>query len=727
VREPLQLGKLTARGRVNAVAPGFLLYLHDDISHRRFLVDTGASFSIFPFVDTSRPTGPLLTGPSGKQIPCWGKKSLSVRFGRRQFTWTFLLAGVNFPIIGIDFLQHFHLLVDPSGRRLVDSRWRQVAALTSGDDTPLSPPAGSATCGTVLADTSVGPPLAAEVKVPSGSSAAAWQASTGSRRPLQQELEEMFPEVFNASQVLPAATHHLHHLVTSGPPIASKFRQLDGHKLAAAKREFNKMEREGIVRRSTSSWSSPLHMVQKPDGSWRPCGDFRRLNLVTEPDTYPLPNMLDFAARVVGCVVFSKIDLRKGYHQIPMRGADVAKTAVTTPFGLFEFLRLPLGLRNAGSTFQRLMDRVLSGLPWCFWYLDDIIAASSSQDEHRLHLRQLFERLRQFGLVINAEKCQFGVTKVEFLGHEVTAKGARPLQSHVEALQRHPPPTNVKQLQGFLGLVNFYRWFVKGAARLLKPLTDALKGGKSGKDAMEHSPAFLAAVEAAKRAVAEAALLAHPVDGAEICLMVDASDVHVGASLQQRTSPSGPWQPLGFFSKKLEAAQQRYSAFDRELWACFAGIRHFRYMLEGRRFVIFTDHKPLTYALHRSSDPWTARQCRQLAYIAEYTSDLRHIAGTNNVVADTLSRPPSSPPPSPTVPAGSGQAERKAPSVKVPSGSLAAAIAAGPPIDISVQGGVDFAAMAVGQRGCSETTLLAANPSLSVKTVKVGDTNLLCD
>jgi hypothetical protein len=290
---------------------------------------------------------------------------------------------------------------------------------------------------------------------------------------------------------------------------------------------------------------------QKPDGSWRPCGDFRRLNLVTELDTYPLLNMLDFAARVAGCMVFSKIDLRKGYHQIPMRSADVAKTAVTTPFGLFKFLRLPFGLRSAGSTFQRLMDRVLSGLPWCFWYLDDIIVASASQEDHRLHLRQLFERLCQFELVINVEKCQFGVAKVEFLGHEVTAKGARPLQSHVEALQRHAPPTNVKQLQGFLGLINFYRRFLKGAARLLKPFTDMLKGGKSGKDTVEHSPAFLAVVEAAKRAVAEAVLLAHPVDGAEICLMVDASDVHVGASLQQRASPSSPWQPLGFFFEEV--------------------------------------------------------------------------------------------------------------------------------------------------------------------------------
>ena len=141
----------------------------------------------------------------------------------------------------------------------------------------------------------------------------------------------------------------------------------------AAKAEFEQLEREGIVQRSTSPWASPLHMVMKKDGSWRPCGDFRRLNLVTEPDTYPLPNMLDFSARVAGCKVFSKIDLRKGYYQIPMHPDDIRKTAICTPFGLFEFRHMPFGLRNAGNTFQRMMDRILAGLSFVFCYLDDIM------------------------------------------------------------------------------------------------------------------------------------------------------------------------------------------------------------------------------------------------------------------------------------------------------------------------------------------------------------------
>ncbi len=174
-----------------------------------------------------------------------------------------------------------------------------------------------------------------------------------------------FPDVVNAGKALPVPIHDVqHHIRTSGPPIASRFRRLEGAKLEAAQQEFAEMKRDSVIQRSTLPRASLLHMVPKKDGTWRPCGDFRRLNLVTEPNVYPLPNILDFADRLSGCTVFTKIDLRKGYWQIPVRPEDRPKMAVITPFGLFEFLRMPFGLRNAGSSFQRMMDRVLTGLPF---------------------------------------------------------------------------------------------------------------------------------------------------------------------------------------------------------------------------------------------------------------------------------------------------------------------------------------------------------------------------
>jgi hypothetical protein len=331
-----------------------------------------------------------------------------------------------------------------------------------------------------------------------------------------------------------------------------------------------------------------------------------RLNTVTVPDSYPLPNMQDFSVKAAGCTVFSKIDLRKGYHQIAVNTADIPKTAITMPFGLFEYVRMPFGLRNSGNTFQRHMDRVLSGLNNVFCYLDDILVASRGDGDHQQHLRELFLRLRQHRLVINAEKCKFGAPSLDFLGHRISAVGASPLPVYVEAVVAFPPPTLIKELQQFLGLLNFYRRFLPNIASTLKPLTDLLRGSPKGGDRLPWAEAQQLALQTAKTALVEATNLAHPRQDAVISLAVDASATHIGACLQQREKNSAAWQPLGFFSKKLDVTQEKYSAFDRELLACYLGIRHFRHLLEGRHFVLYTDHKPLTYALHRVSDPWTA-------------------------------------------------------------------------------------------------------------------------
>jgi hypothetical protein len=298
-----------------------------------------------------------------------------------------------------------------------------------------------------------------------------------------------------------------------------------------------------------------LHMVKKQDGSWKPCGDFRRLNLVMEPDVYPLPNMLDFAAKAAGCKVFSKVDLRKGYHQIPVNPADIPKTAITTPFGLFEYLRLPFGLRNAASTFQRHIDRSVEEVENAFAFADDILVANADHESHRLHLRQLLSALQKHSLVINAEKCVWGVESLDFLGHHVSSSGVQPLPSHVAAVQDFPRPLTVKDLQAFLGMVNFYRRFLPSIARTLRPLTDALRGAPKVSASVAWTSDCAAAFASAKLALFQATCLAHPTVGARLSLAVDASATHVGATLQQREDGSTVCRPLGFFSKKLDPAQ----------------------------------------------------------------------------------------------------------------------------------------------------------------------------
>lgn len=580
-----------------------------------FLVDTGATISVIPATDRSAPQGPPVYAVNGTSIKTYGSRRLTLSLGlRRVFPWEFVLADVTDPIIGCDFLSHYNIMVDVRNTRLVDN----TTGITS--IAPIAAPGSQISV----------------VTTPSTSD------------PLLHELTQKYPRVINPTNKMPLHTSCSHAIITQGHQVSCRPRRLTGEKLTAAREHFQELMARGIVQPSKSSWSSPIHLVQKTTGEWRIVGDYRRLNEITVPDRYPVPYLSDFQAILHGTTIYSKLDLQSAFQQVPMDESSIPKTAVATPFGLFEYNFMPYGLCGAAQTQQRLMDEIFRDLPFVFVYIDDILVASSTSEEHREHLKTVFRKLDEYNLAVNITKCEFGQSSIEYLGHTISPEGISPQMEKVKTITQFPRPTTIAALKRFLGLANFYRRFLKSAATFLYALNRAaITKKKNDQTPVDWTEDLDAAFQQAKEEIAKVTLLAHPSSVAELALYVDASDKCIGAALHQRTEEGE--RPLGFFSKTLSDTKQRYSTYDRELEAIFQGIRHFKDDIEGRDLIVHTDHKPLIYALAKAEKTTNQRQARQLDFISQYTRSIQHIPGEENAVADALSRIEAISPPTPAI------------------------------------------------------------------------------
>lgn len=536
-------------------------------------------------------------------INTYGEQTLRLNLGfRRSFLWTFIIADVKTSIIGADFLRHFKLLVDLHKKKLVDH-----ATDISVDAIEVT--TNEETIHVISTDQEY------------------------------YDILKLYPEVLRPMSLKEPAKHDVvHHIETTGAPVYARARPLPPDKYKAAKEEFDHMLELGICRPSKSPWASPLHIVTKKDGGLRVCGDYRRLNSVTRPDRYPIPRIQDFTYQLHNMKLFSKLDLKMAYYWIPIAEEDAQKTAIITPFGLFEFTCMTFGLRNASQTFQRFMHQVLRGIDNCFCYVDDILLYSKNEESHRQLLRQVLDRLKTHGVMLKVEKCEFGKDKIDFLGYEVSSNGIRPTEERTKAISSYPKPKTIADLRRFLGMINFYRSCLPRQAEQQNELNKYLHNQKrNDKTPIEWTTQAELAFEKCRQSILEATQLIHPLPGSPLALMTDASDYSLGAVLQQRIN--NVWKPLAYYSKSMSMTQQRYSVYDRELLAIYTAVKHFRSLIEGGDVTVYTDHKPLVNALTRppsSSD--TPRRERQLQFISQFCTSIKYVQGEDNSAADALSR-----------------------------------------------------------------------------------------
>lgn len=445
---------------------------------------------------------------------------------------------------------------------------------------------------------------------------------------LVESSESLFADVPSQTNVL---SHDID--VEDNKPIKQHPYRVNPDKRCRLKTQVDYMLHHGIAEPSCSAWSSPCILVGKANGEDRFCTDFQKVNGVTRPDCFPLPRMEDCVDRVGSAKFVSKLDLLKGYWQVPLTERAKEISAFVTPDNFLQYRVMAFGMRNAPATFQRLVNVVLSGLPYCEAYLDDLVVCSESWVEHIGHLREVFKRLASANLTVNLGKCEFGQATVTYLGKIVGRGQVRTIRSKVEAIVAFPVPTSRTELRRYLAMVGYYRGFCKDFSVVATPLTDLL----SPKVNFVWSEACQAAFDRTKSLLLNAPVLVAPSFDKPFKLAVDASDTGMGAVLLQ-DGPDGIEHPVSYFSKKFNRHQKWYSTIEQEALAVLLAVEHFEVYVGASNVpvIVYSDHNPLVF-VHRMRNK-NKRLMSWSLLLQAYNLEIRHIRGKDNVLADALSR-----------------------------------------------------------------------------------------
>ena len=450
------------------------------------------------------------------------------------------------------------------------------------------------------------------------------------------DLLREYDQIFSRGTYDMGRTSLVEHTIDTGSyrPIRQTLRRHPRAHLDEIDRQVDELQQSDFIEPAAGPWASNVVLVRKKDGSYRLCVDYRQLNAITYRDSYPLPHIDTCLGSMNGAVWFSTLDLRSGYHNIPIREDDRDKTAFITRRGCFRYKVMPFGLTCAPSVFQRLMDLVLCGLTYvtCLVYLDDIIVFSRDFESHVERLREIFGRLQSANLKLHIKKCCLFQQRVSFLGHVLTKDGIEVQQEKVEAVRDWPTPRSLTEVRSFVGLCSYYRRFISGFADMAAPLHDLTRKNARFRWGPEQDRAF----QQLKRRLISAPILGMPKDEGTYYLDTDASDVGLGAVLSQ--DQDGQEVVLAYASRTLSKQERNYDVTRRELLGIVYGLKAYRQYLLGRQFVIRTDHSALQ-SLRRTPEP-IGQQARWQAFVEQFSFTIRHRPGTQHRNADALSRRP---------------------------------------------------------------------------------------
>ena len=548
-------------------------FLKDAVTGREYLFDTGSQVTAIPPQAGDVPDPSVqLDAVNGTSLRTYGTKEIQIKVGRHTYSYVALKADVSRPILGYDFVKHFRLGIEWDNQDvplLVDPVRRTRSRLHT-----KSVPQGS--CPSTAGAFALGQAQAKPGKPPTDPPTFRHQVRTAEIH--EKALQDVPARYRRILLKYPGSLTHdfkaktvkhgvVHRIDTTGPPCKASVRRLmqGSPKEQEGRKAWFELLDMGVIKRvphGTTAWSSALHLQPKPSGGLRPCGDFRNLNSKTALDQYPLPNLRSFAHNLRGATLFSKVDLLKAYHQVPIHPSHQEKTSVKTMWGSFQFCRMPMGLCNAAQTFQKLMDYTLQDLEGLFIYLDDVLIYAKDQEEHDQRLEALLERLQSAGLAIAPEKSVFAVDELDFVGYRLTRQGIKPLAKKVDAIMSFPRPDKAKQLARYLGMLNYYRATLpiiggRTPAEVLQPLYTAAttKNPKNFKWTRELGEAF----QESKQLLVKAASLNLPDPNAPVALTTDASKYAIGGVLEQYVNGDGNLWDFGASTFRLHIRNGRPS------------------------------------------------------------------------------------------------------------------------------------------------------------------------